>query len=151
MGCSRQQANGFTLVELVVVLVLLGILAAVAAPRFFELQDYEEIAFRDELVSALRYAHKRAVASGTAVVLVIDAGGFSLQYADGTPVAHPAGGNFSSSEASPVVLTPQILRFDALGRAAVSGADPALQRFDNIGHGDFHIGVWRETGCLEVN
>ncbi|BFN31164.1 hypothetical protein VHTUMSATKI_13590 [Vibrio harveyi] len=43
--------KGFTLIEMVVVIVLLGILAVTAAPRFLNLQDDA----RDATLAHLRY------------------------------------------------------------------------------------------------
>ena len=39
ISCSLREKKGFTLIEIIAVLVLLGILAAVAVPRFTNLQD----------------------------------------------------------------------------------------------------------------
>lgn len=58
----RPRRRGFTLVELVVVIVVLGLLAAVALPRFVSLRDPAERAAIESWVGALRTAQKLAYA-----------------------------------------------------------------------------------------
>lgn len=70
--------RGYTIVELVLVIVILGIIGAVAGPRFFNNSSYDERAYYDEIASALRYGQKVAVASGCNVRVSISAGGYSL-------------------------------------------------------------------------
>ena len=53
---------GFTLVELIMVIVLLGVLAVFAAPRFFNSNEFNAYGFKDETLTLLRYAQKTAVA-----------------------------------------------------------------------------------------
>ncbi|TFW22393.1 pilus assembly FimT family protein [Duganella callida] len=52
---------GFTMVELVVVLLLVGILAAIGMTRFFDNAAFENRAYADQVKTILRYAQKLAV------------------------------------------------------------------------------------------
>lgn len=55
--------QGFTVVELIVVIVVVGILAATVLPRFSGSTGFEERGFHDSLISALRYAQKTAISA----------------------------------------------------------------------------------------
>lgn len=59
---ARSRAGGFTFVELIVTLILVGILAFVAVPRLSLLGGFETTGFADQLQSLLRYAQKSAIA-----------------------------------------------------------------------------------------
>lgn len=61
-GRMRARAAGFTTVELVVTLVIVGILAAIALPRFQDSTAFTQRGFYDEVKAALRYAQKLAIA-----------------------------------------------------------------------------------------
>lgn len=73
------KSNGFTLIELITVMVLIGVLAAVAAPRFFSGSDFEHRFFYDDLVHAARYARHFAVSKGCYTRLNVTSTQYALQ------------------------------------------------------------------------
>jgi MSHA pilin protein MshA len=67
---SKQIQRGFTLIELIVVIVILGILAAFAVPRFMGLENEARVATVNSLMGSLKstaaMAHGMCMAQGCA-------------------------------------------------------------------------------------
>jgi prepilin-type N-terminal cleavage/methylation domain-containing protein len=64
----HRYATGFTLIELVVVLVLLGIVATYVAPRFTGLGGYSELTAQNNIQQALRYAQQLAMSQTNQII-----------------------------------------------------------------------------------
>lgn len=60
-----------TVIELVTVIVILGILAAIALPRFIGRNAFDQRGFRDQVVSSIRFARQAAVAKRREVCVTI--------------------------------------------------------------------------------
>ena len=76
IGDCRQR--GFTLAELIITVIIVGILAVVALPRFVDNRAFETRGFVDQTLSTLQYARKVAVSSGRNVCVSASAAGNSL-------------------------------------------------------------------------
>jgi MSHA pilin protein MshC len=132
---SPHAARGFTLTELVVVIVILGVLAVVAVPRFFDNRAFAARGYYEELAAALKFAQKVAVASGCAVRVSVDATGYTAGQqqaaagrcdpADATfaiPVRLADGSSLAGTVPTGVAVAPTVtIVFDALGRTNLAG------------------------------
>lgn len=142
------------MVELVLTLLLVGILAAIGASRFFGTQTYDERGFAGKLVSAVRYAQKTAVSSRCHVAVTVDGSGeqYALSYNGNGPggcssgaVTRPGGGTYAEAASSGVDVQGSVtLVYTALGSATVqSGSLP-------VRVGAFTLQVIPETGLAYV-
>ena len=77
-ACGRLfRSGGFTLVELVAVLVIMGVVAAYAAPRLVDNTAFSERGYADEIAASLRYARRIAIASDCNVRFTVNAAGYN--------------------------------------------------------------------------
>ena len=82
--------SGFTLVEILVVVVILGIIAAIAVPNMVRGSDMQIVAGARMIASDLEYAQNLAITSQTPVTVTFDPvhDAYSLSDAGGT-LTHP--------------------------------------------------------------
>lgn len=141
--CAGKSCRGFTLIELIMVIVLLGVLAVVVVPRFADKGDFDAVGYAHRLESVLRFAHKTAIAQRQLVrvdisnapdaadpgVMLADAGTTACTTAAmTTAVAMPAIGQRPKTAVT-VTTTPTgttSFCFDPLGRPYAQGGPPLV-------------------------
>ena len=115
--------RGFTLAELVMTIVIIGILIAVTAPRFVSWKGFASRGFYDEAQAVVRFAQKTAVAWRRTIYVCVSATVISAtSNSDCTtaPVMHPITGlPLKSTVTAGVTLSSSAgpsFSFDGLGR-----------------------------------
>jgi MSHA pilin protein MshC len=146
---NRGVCRGFTMVELILVMVIAGILAAVAIPRFMGKSTFDTRGFTDQLASTVRFAQKLAISQRTPVFVQFTASDATLCYDAGcTSFAPGPGGETPYIVEAPDGLSIGIttsLRFDASGGTP----DLAAQLVVPVnGVGAYQVLVERETGYV---
>ena len=137
MRHARQ--TGFTLVELILVIVVMGLLAGIALPSLMDRQSLNEVAVTDQVRVLLRLAQKVAVTQNRDVCFMRTAADLRLVYPvggacslTGNPVIDPGSGDDLGSPgniplAAGVVITGNTaVRFNGRGQLVPNTANLAI-------------------------
>ena len=112
----RRSQTGFTMVELIVTMILIGIMSAVAIPRISSLGTFNARGFRDQTIATLRFAQKTAIAQRRAVCVAIGSTGTGVTLTIATSDTK----TICSNAADFVSLTPP---FSPKAGSGLSGSD----------------------------
>jgi MSHA pilin protein MshC len=124
-ACQRER--GFTLIELIMVIILIGILAVVAVPRL-NTSEFQARGFHDETLALLRYAQKTAIAQRRTVCVAFSSNSATLTIAGAAGVASCASNLTGPKGESPATVTANSTSITYTG-----GAAPTAFTFDGLG------------------
>lgn len=156
-GKDKKQC-GFTLIELIMVMTIVGILAVFVAPRFFDANVFKSHGFADQVQATLRYAQKEAIAQHRIVCVAFSANSVTLMIDSDTPadgICNPApAGSLQSPTGGAYVITaatgitfaapvPTGFSFNALGQPTLNA-----KQIISIGGATNPITVEAETGYV---
>lgn len=118
---ASYQMRGFTLVELITTLVIAGVLAIYAAPRFMGSTIFQSRGFSDQVQASLRYAQKVAIAQNHTVCVNITGNTLALKLTkisacDTNLQSLSGGGNYLITAPSNITVANASFTFDAIGR-----------------------------------
>jgi MSHA pilin protein MshC len=139
LGNYGRRARGFSLIELICCLVIIGILAAAAGPRMFDNSAFQAHGYAQEVADAVHETQAVAVASNCAAEITINAATYSakqravigntcvaaggwvtaIERGDGTALSGTAPNGISAAPAMQIV-------FNATGQVT-NGTPAALQ------------------------
>ena len=146
--------HGFTLIELIVVMIVIGILAVIVAPRFANRSDFDARGYFDGTLSVLRYAQKAAVAQRRMVCVSFGASAVTLTIAStfggacNTPLTGPNGvAPYSLAAPTGISFTATPANFSFLP----SGAASLGQNISVTGLSGHSITVVAATGYVQQN
>jgi len=152
---NNRHNSGFSLIELLAVVILLGILGVVALGRIGDQSQFAARGFYDDTVTAVSFAQKFAISSGCDVRVVTTANSYSLHQSSActnnnfaNPVPNPA--NRSTNYQSTAIpsgfsLTAGNITFNARGLREEATSDFVL----SDGVTSFSFRVHAGSGLVE--
>jgi len=152
------RAHGFTVVELVAVLLLVGVLAAVAVPRLNGLVALRSAGWRDQVLAALRQAALTAQGHRRLVCASIASNAVTLSIASGNPATscntaltgHDGDSRWAWDSGAPATsASPATLYFQPSGRVTSDGAGASPVSATISISGDTAITLAGETGHVD--
>jgi MSHA pilin protein MshC len=141
--------QGFTLIELIMTMVIVGILAVVVAPRFLGTSVFQSRGFADQVQASLRYAQKEAIAQHQYVCAAFTTNSVTLWTGAtagcGTPLLSPTGGQYKVNAPAGITFftVPAGFSFNALGQPT-----PNSKQTVKINGASNNIIVEAETGYV---
>ena len=119
------RAFGFTIIELIVIIALLGILSATAISRFGNVKTFTDLQLKDQLISMARVAQQTALNRHDQAVTLelsrpgnwlfeIKANGLSLKQQS----VEAASADLTDPSDTAIGATPYVIAFDNLGNLA---------------------------------
>ncbi len=153
---ARFSEHGFTLPELVLVLIIVGVMAVVALPRLQSTVGFDDEAWHQDVVSALRHGHHTAVAARRLVCASVSTGTVTLSIAGANPAGscsanlpgQDGSANYTASSKAPATSS-TTLYFQPSGRVTSDGAGTTASDFTITISGQASVSVIGETGHVE--
>ena len=155
--------RGFTVIELITIIVLLSIIGIVAFGRLANINNITDRSFFYDTVTALRYAQKLAVSTGCEVEVNLNINGFSLHQRtnDCTVTTNPFSLDVVDpvDRTSPYELSSTDITISSTPALPVSFQFTAQSTVDNLGttnpSRDFTVNgqsftVYRHTALVDV-
>ncbi|WNC68131.1 type II secretion system protein [Thalassotalea nanhaiensis] len=130
MEKSKSFGSGFTLIELVVVVLIISILAITVVPKMIGSGSFDSFVYRDQMISSLRLMQQQAMQqtdSNSCHQIIVNSDGYGASSNCSTHTLIPNWQNEYTGFAIPIDSTVQLsgastLTFDSLGRVAECGS-----------------------------
>ncbi|MDB2374636.1 type II secretion system GspH family protein [Psychrosphaera haliotis] len=150
---NTSHTRGFTLIELIVVILLIAVLGVTALPKLQGTSDYTLTSQRDQLISLLRTVQMRAMQNTQKetntchrIIFQSDKIGLNAQNTSGANIGGCGSGliNVSNNQTSDFLIIEDLSPYTATNR---QGSPITEMNFDSWGQTELKVGNCAKPGC----